>query len=90
MKDRKILVEVTPEEYEKIVAGNLDATLETFSTEQLIHELTRRTENKKVVPTGYDIASMTNKEILVGTIELSKYRKHSDIQIFEWSLKFKW
>jgi len=90
MKDRKILVEVTPEEYEKIVAGNLDATLETFSTEQLVNELTKRTEDKRVVSAGYNMASMASKEILVGTIELSKDRALSEIQVFEWSLKFKW
>ena len=90
MKDRKILVEVTPEEYEKIVAGNLDATLEIFSTEQLINELTKRTEDKHVVSSGYDIANMTTKNILVGKVELSKDRKPSEAQIFEWSLKSKW
>lgn len=37
MENRKILVEVTPEEYEKIIAGKLD--LSTYPTEELIHEL---------------------------------------------------
>lgn len=43
---RKIMVEVTPEEYRKIVAGALD--ISSMSTSEIVGELIRRSENKKI------------------------------------------
>ena len=45
MKDRKILVEVTPKEYENIVAGKLDTEnnqLSSYSTKDLVQEIIAR------------------------------------------------
>lgn len=39
---RKIMVEVTPQEYNKIISGGLNNSIQEFSTDQLFSELLRR------------------------------------------------
>ena len=43
---RKIMVEVTPEEYRKIIAGALN--ISSMSTSEIVSELIRRSEDKKI------------------------------------------
>ena len=43
---RKIMVEVTPEEYRKIIAGALD--ISSMSASEIVGELIRRSEDKKI------------------------------------------
>lgn len=45
-RERKIMVEVTPQEYNKIVSGALDSS--GLSNEDLMLELVRRCANKKM------------------------------------------
>ncbi len=52
--DRKILVEVTPQEYNQIVSGNLGKDISAFSTKELIYELCNRGKKEDTL-FGYDV-----------------------------------
>lgn len=70
--DRKIMVEVTPQEYNKIIAGGLD--LKDASTKDLVNELLTRLNDRKVSTQNnfysYGIGGM--ESIITGNIKIDE------------------
>ena len=65
---RKIMVEVTPEEYRKIIAGALD--ISSMSTSEIVGELIRRSENKKI-DTYKDYLHDGHVTVVKGSVKLN-------------------
>jgi len=84
MKDRKILVEVTPEEYEKIVAGNLEQDLTKVSDVDLLVELIKRSKNIHEIDT-YQTMYSRYTTAKAGTFEIKIDNKGSGI--LDWSYR---
>lgn len=65
---RKIMVEVTPEEYRKIIAGALD--ISSMSASEIVGELIRRSENKKI-DTYKDYLYDRHVTVVKGSVKLN-------------------
>ena len=87
MKDRKILVEVTPEEYEKIVAGNLEKDLTLISTQDLLNEIIKRSANVKEVDPMYDPVTPIHSRSTAKTGKIELTIEKYDHRTFEWIYK---
>ena len=67
MKNRNLMVEVTPEEYKLLCKGAFELSLRP--TEDLIDELIRRTTNKTYVETGnVDPVSFKPQSLVKGSL----------------------
>ena len=64
---RKIMVEVTPEEYRKIIAGALD--ISSMLTNDIVGELIRRSADKKI-DTYKDYLHDRHVTVIKGSIKL--------------------
>ena len=67
-KVRTIMVEVTSQEYQKIVAGVLD--ISTYDTNELVSELVRRC-NDKEYSTQYAYDLLHKYEVIIGSFKLN-------------------
>lgn len=70
MKDRKIMIEVTPEEYEKIVNGSLD-TSSSLSNDELMSELIKRSSNKKTTTAENFYSWEGQFKVLTGALKIN-------------------
>lgn len=72
--NRKIMIEVTPQEYEKIQAGKLN--IEDLTVEELVHQLVKKLgkpyNSYTLQP---DVIRMTKEEATVYVYQINKYER---------------
>lgn len=82
------MVEVTPQEYQKIVSGKFDRELTEFNTEELVAEIIRRSNNVRTLSsksTPWEPIPVY-AQVKVGEISITDKEHNIDIE-FSWTSK---